>query len=129
MLSIRTQDRMALVPYDKTINITEETKVEYNNNTRVYKKTGKCFLETETYHKRLGTYATKERALEVLDEIEQHVVGKMLIKESITMPTLDFVYNPYEPSKVEVYRMPKEWVDDIMEQTIPIRQRLFCFNV
>ena len=60
MLSIRTQNRMALVPYNNVILIQDD------------------YIDWETTEKnaiilnkvKLGTYSTKERALEVLDDIE-----------------------------------------------------------
>ena len=59
MLSIRTQDRMALVPYGGRIEITTSNRI--------------AMLHTDGDWKELGAYATKERSLEVLDEIEQKV--------------------------------------------------------
>ena len=57
MLSIRTQCKRALVPYKNAIHI--EKRGEY-----------KWVLDTDEAQVYLGTYKTKERALEVLDEIE-----------------------------------------------------------
>ena len=57
MLNIRTQDRMTLVPYNKPITITFTAVL----NKEVIMKCGKEWL---------AMYATKERALEVLDEIQ-----------------------------------------------------------
>ena len=105
MLSIRTQDRMALVPYD-SIKI-EEVGDSYFIN-----------LEYDMRSVHLGTYTTKERALEVLDEIEKHVVGRIIIptqryerKDYLEMGTS----NPYaevNETKIEklptIYQMPKE---------------------
>lgn len=106
MLSIRTQDRMALVPYDSHIVIR--------------KRSSKHSIEIETYYSTviLGTYATKERALEVLDEIEMVCVGKVLISAN-PLPNKDhWVYQnknivlPKDKDTIEVlpliYQMPKE---------------------
>ncbi len=60
MLSIRTQDRMALVPYDSAMGIY----VVYENG-EVKEFELQCGIHW------LGTYSSKERALEVLDEIEE----------------------------------------------------------
>ena len=57
MLSIRTQNRMALVPYDDTIKL-----YEYSDNYYI-----------QTKGRDLGTYATKGRALEVLNSIQASV--------------------------------------------------------
>ena len=92
MLSIRTQDRMALVPYNKIIFI-----VQFSNGWRI---------DTPNEEK-LGIYATKERALEVLDEIQQYLVES---------DTTQYEYiNGYSDEKVEytyksrtVYQMPNE---------------------
>jgi len=95
MLSIRTQDRMALVPYDKPIMIRED---------------GALFLidrEGRPYLK-LGTYETKERALEVLDEIEIHSMGKLAITEPLI--NKDHWVNDY------VVHIPKQR----KEQIIPL---------
>lgn len=83
MLSIRTQDKMALLPYDKRISIYVMCK----NHKHQDIITNKCELNLGGYP--LGTYATKERALEVLDEI------------TICVTDTHVVYN-------DVYQMPKE---------------------
>jgi len=112
MLSIRTQDRMALVPYDSAITIVTSYK-----DGSVENKMCELIMPYRISYMVLGTYATKERALAVLDEIEIAVVGKILlptyelenknnrlvkgnlIKEDvITLP--------------QVYHMPKEWLDE-----------------
>ena len=67
MLSIRTQDRMALVPYNNVIHINELTVIE--SGKLVYE-----LIIDNSFHS-LGTYATKERALEVLDEIQKALLG------------------------------------------------------
>ena len=104
MLSIRTQDRMVLVPYNNSIGISKYTQEEWIVYTFEY--TGMI---------RLGAYTTKERALEVLDEIEQHTVGKMFISENV--PRYNFedgshVYilegNHQQINLPSIYQMPKE---------------------
>jgi hypothetical protein len=47
---------------------------------RAYRETGKYVIRVEN-EQALGTYATKERAMEVLDEIEQHAGGKVYVTE------------------------------------------------
>jgi hypothetical protein len=59
MLSIRTQDRMSLVPYDKQITISKSNQFNM------------VFDNGDTLP--LGIYKSKERALEVLDEISDVV--------------------------------------------------------
>lgn len=101
MLSIRTQDRMSLVPYDKQITISKLNQFNM------------VFDNGETLP--LGIYHSKERALEVLDEIEQYVVGKILIPTDIIEHNYDdtsSIYNSKVLDKMEllpqVYVMPKE---------------------
>jgi len=85
MLSIRTQDRMALVPYDSSIIIRENGKNEIAIILNKFKK-NPIDIEKEYEYAliygyymqgfELGRYATKERALEVLDEIEKKLVDR-----------------------------------------------------
>jgi hypothetical protein len=105
MLSIRTQDRKTLVPYSGAI-------LAYLNVLWLQR-----FQDEDTDIK-LGTYSSQERALEVLDEIQVAVIGKILIPtqrfeidEILTVGTS----NPYveiNETKIEtlptVYEMPKE---------------------
>lgn len=92
MLSIRTQDRMALVPYRETIKV-----IEYSNGW------GLSIILNELTE--LGTYATKERALEVLDEI-----GVAFNKSQTTY--YDYNYDVgllnYTMPQLSVYQMPNE---------------------
>ena len=91
MLSIRTQDRMALVPYvgcgvTKYLNNTYDVVMKYEN--------GEIFV--------LGTYETKVRALEVLDEIQlQNDTNK--IYEIFSLDEIDI-----ETFLRPTYEMPKE---------------------
>lgn len=57
-LWIRSQDKMALSKYDLLI-------VEKTSNGE--------YMFIADHYKNFGTYKTKERALEVLDEIEEHL--------------------------------------------------------
>ena len=84
MLSIRTQDRMALVPYDGKIEIMGELD---QNLVRLENKQV-LIMEYTT----LGTYATQKRALEVLDEIQYYMTQQSEIYRTLH----------------SVYEMPKE---------------------
>ena len=104
MLSIRTQDRMRLIPYDKPIEI-KQTKIDGWS------------LDIRELKYFLGTYATKERALEVLDEIEQYVVGKIIIQKNVKVlndSTYQYssIYRDTTKEEIkllpQVYSMPKE---------------------
>ena len=76
MLSIRTQDRMALVPYNRPLEVSKLLKHDI------------CIKNGNNDYTMLGTYKSKARALEVLDEIEDML---------------------YQASDVNlVYQMPKE---------------------
>jgi hypothetical protein len=111
MLSIRTQNRMALVPYNNLIRIRGiviggEKDVEF-----------RCFMEFDSESFELGTYPTKERALEVLDEIEAASMGRLVIPE----PLIEehhwafknrTIIQPIGQNKIEilpfVYQMPPQ---------------------
>lgn len=80
MLSIRTQNRMSLVSCDTMISIAHMVDSDYV----VVVDYGDA-----KKNKWLGLYHSKERALEVLDEIEQ------------------FVKNSFVNTRA-VYQMPKE---------------------
>ena len=60
MLSIRTQNRLALVPYNDVI-----TSISYGTKPNLEK------VEIITKGGILGIYKTEERAIEILDEIEE----------------------------------------------------------
>lgn len=90
MLSIRTQDRMAIVPYhDKAIKIFRHEDVI------------DIIILTPLGIEKLGTYATKERALQVLDEIELNL-------RQTTKTFIDTYEQMYQVNSNLVYQMPKE---------------------
>ena len=102
MLSIRSQDKWCLVPYDKPIVI-------------VILEKDKWVLEMIEFRHYLGAYATEKRALEVLDEIQEKVNGKILISQNPTPNEnhFSYVYNGHiDNSNIviipTVYEMPKE---------------------
>lgn len=87
MLSIRTQDRLGLIPYNNPI-----TTQESNNNFRI-------MLGSKNSNGLLGSYKTKERALEVLDEIQKCLKEHYQNSETTR-------YNTRQQQIV--YQMPKE---------------------
>lgn len=90
MLSIRTQNRFGIIPYNKPIS------TNFYNNDRC-----QIMIGTKENQVLLGTYATKERALEVLDEIEDYTKrGKEQRYDSQGLII--------ETSGEWCYRMPKE---------------------
>lgn len=144
MLSIRTQDRMALVPYKERITIyqgkvvndvlienAEKFNAELQDNLRKqassdnisFDMLGRTGFENKyenLYEKQkkevpepiydfeislgdypLGTYATKERALEVLDEIEEVILSaNMWVGDGIAVDKV--------PPQNRIHQMPKE---------------------
>jgi len=59
----------------------------------------------------IGAYDTHQRALEVLDEIQAHVIGKLIIPHDVTYEMYDTqVHVRHEEIKQlpTVYEMPKE---------------------
>ena len=67
-LWIRTQDRMNLVKINQvSLNYQNNKQIIANYIPEIYEKSS-CYYEL------LGTYKTKERALEVLDEIEERIM-------------------------------------------------------
>lgn len=107
-LWIRSQDKMSLMKVNKVCferNIDDEPTIYGYENYENYE--------------RLGIYKTKERALEVLDEIERLLMPKMIIKnEGTEMYGLDghiYKTNILSSAKTDiqelstyVYEMPKE---------------------
>lgn len=67
-LWIRSQDKMNLVKIEQ-INVSYEDSrhIIANYKPEMYENAG-------VYYELLGTYKTKERALEVLDEIEERIM-------------------------------------------------------
>lgn len=66
-LWIRSQDKMNLVQIKQiSLNYQDNKQVIANYVPEQYENSG-CYFEL------LGTYKTKERALKVLDEIQEHI--------------------------------------------------------
>jgi hypothetical protein len=104
ILSIRTQDRMALVPYKGRIIISiKDGEIDFDKEL-IYGTL--MIVNQDGVYTTLGTYATKERALEVLDEIQQHVLGKVILQS----PELAHMKTREEEilELPTVYIMPKE---------------------
>jgi len=108
---------MALVPYDMKIELvnipTQETKEKLQElrskvifNHKEYEEIRKNGASKECvikmYETNLGTYATKERALEVLDEIEESVLSQtktFINEEELVIDSVNMEV---------IYQMPKE---------------------
>ena len=68
-LWIRSQDKMNLVK-------VRQIGVNYQDNKQIIANyTPKLYENSWRYYELLGTYKTKERALEVLDEIQDELIG------------------------------------------------------
>ena len=103
-LWIRSQDRMNLVQIKQiSLNYQNNKQVITNYEPEQYENSD-CFYEL------LGTYKTKERALEVLDEIQNAILG-ILSLEDIEEQKIKQYTGFACLSKVTnclVYEMPKE---------------------
>lgn len=84
-LWIRSQDREKLV---KCNDIAIAVDSEDGKNIRGYKIVG--YFDKETEYEELGFYVSKERTLEVLDEIQKYIL----------LPNID--------NSAYIYEMPKE---------------------
>lgn len=110
---MRSQDKMNLVKI-------RQISLNYRNNKQIIANyMPDSFENSGEYYELLGTYKTKERALEVLDEIQELIKPKQIIttykseiKECINKTTFDVVMTPeidniqlIEPTTL-VYEMP-----------------------
>ena len=112
-LWVRSQDKMNLVKIRQiSLNYQNNKQVIANYEPEQYENSS-CFYEL------LGTYKTQDRALEVLDEIQELIKPKQIIttyeseiKEGINKSTFDVVMTPkidniqlIEPTTL-IYEMP-----------------------
>ena len=68
-LWIRSQDKMNLVKI-------RQISLDYQNNKQIIANYVPDFFENSgAYYELLGTYKTKERAIEILDEIQDELIG------------------------------------------------------
>ena len=73
-LWIRSQDKMNLVKVRQiSVNYQDNKQIIANYMPELYENSGE-------YYEILGTYKTKERALEVLDEIQEAKLGNFHYK-------------------------------------------------
>ena len=113
-LWIRTQNR------ENTVKIINGYGLKYNDKKTIIANYQPDFTDRyDGYYELLGTYETKERALEVLDEIQELINPKQIIttyereiKECINKTTFDVVMTPkidniqlIEPTTL-IYEMP-----------------------
>ena len=89
-LWIRSQDKEKLL---KANDIAIEMNMIYG------------YFDKNTEYEHLGSYATKERALEVLDEIHQRLINLQCIE----ITGADFITQQMKKNGIDcVYEMPKE---------------------
>jgi hypothetical protein len=91
-LWIRSQDRENLIPVSNPICIID-TEIVYK--------------ESATYIITLAKYKTKERALEVLDEI-QYKIKNMYILENCKLPKRSCIERSLARDNFNIYEMPEE---------------------
>jgi hypothetical protein len=108
-LWIRSQDREDLLEVD---NIGLAYKGKYGFMDKIGDINNYCICQfIDDYHVKLGTYKTKKRALEVLDEIQKTIINNEVIR--IIMPNVKDMRGNEELYKENVfntmvYEMPKE---------------------
>ena len=102
---IRTQDKEALV---------------YANNFCIMKTRGEekyeiSYFDGDSFVK-LGFYKSKERALEVLDEMQSYLENNYLsisdMPQHNNNPWIDYCPRYITRTTKTVYQMPKEWLND-----------------
>ena len=95
-LWIRSQDRMTLLNYSR---VTVEPMIKgYNEEDKGY-----MFIGDHYYN--LGEYKTKERALEVLDEIQKIIGWLQDDMENVTIGDMKSLKGCFDDC---VYEMPKD---------------------
>ena len=92
-LWIRSQDRECLMKVDR---------VDYDNSATLHR------ILANGYKVFIGKYPTKERALEVLDEIQNKIRPEYMLR-SINRPDEPSQYEGYyEEKPTIIYEMPEE---------------------
>lgn len=98
-LWIRSQDKMNLVKINQiSINYVNKTQIIANCLPEYYENSG-------NYYELLGIYKTKERALEVLDEIQEYITPTLsLLDDTLSEKQICQVGNILSM----VYEMPEK---------------------
>ena len=105
-LWIRSQDKMNLVRIKQiNVNYRDNRQIIANYMPEEYENSGE-------YYELLGTYKSKERALEVLDEIEERIMLINTINIAKDRDSLIAYKNALTEEKIKglgyPYQMPKE---------------------
>lgn len=95
-LYIRSQDKLNLV---KVNNLSTSYDFDYNDDKHHYT------IQEHEYGTELGYYETKERALEVLDEIQEYINNDCEFIERKSHTSMGTYTNKI---KTKVYEMPEE---------------------
>lgn len=100
-LWIRSQDKMNLVKINQiSINYANKTQIIANCLPEYYENSG-------NYYELLGTYKTKERALEVLDDIQNFICIE-IHENNINYEEADLILKgKIVDSLCKVYQMPE----------------------
>ena len=92
---VRSQDKMNLVKVRQIgVNYQDNKQIIANYTPELYENSGR-------YYELLGTYKTKERALEVLDEI-QNKINLINLGHDFGSPMIDLKNPTY------IYQMPEK---------------------
>ena len=97
-LWIRSQDKMNLVKVRQiNVNYQDNKQIIANYMPELYENSGE-------YYEILGTYKTKERAIEILDEIQNKMLNGVFAKKINGLgEELDLIPNP-----ILIYNMPEK---------------------
>lgn len=98
-LWIRSQDKQRLLKVDDIV-LCYESRQEFKNGYVLYPNTHKEILHNEY----LGIYSTKEKAMAVLDEIEQLLTGQIL-----SFKNIDISIDEAKQLLKEIKAMPLVW--------------------
>lgn len=100
-LWIRSQDKMNLVK-------VRQASINYQNNKQIIANyTPELYENSGEYYELLGTYKTKERAFEVLDEI-QRKIEDLYALENCSLQKNSCIEQDLVMHDLNIYQMPKE---------------------
>lgn len=101
-LWVRSQDKEDLIKVD---NLGLAYQEKYNFMDKIGDIDNYCICQfVDDYHVKLGTYKTKERAIEVLDEIQNFMRDYACVKKTNRLgEEIDLI-----PKPILIYNMPKE---------------------
>lgn len=104
-LWIRSQDKMSLSKCDKLVIGSSKTHLLTNTDNLYHILS----YTDSTKYIDLGKYTTKERALEILNDIEFNVLTESLQENNISYESADIkLKNIIANNMIKIYNMPKE---------------------